>query len=84
MRTIPAVGCQTFELGGIPDERQGIVYYEKDSDAYPTTPRKNISLACSDEPYDKLVPFIPWTVKPVEKNSESSIIPKHSISISTY
>ena len=62
MRTIPATGCQTFQLGGIPDERQGIVYYKKGSTAYPFTARGGYSIACSDEPYDKLRPFVPWQV----------------------
>jgi len=69
MRTIPANNCSTFELGGIPDERQGIVYYEKGSKAYPTTPRApSIPLDCRDEPFPSLVPVLPWTVKKVQRD----------------
>jgi hypothetical protein len=71
MRTIPADRCSAFELGGIPDERQGIVYYEKGSEAYPTTPRaSSIPLNCSDEPFSSLVPVLPWTVKKVQRQGE--------------
>ncbi|KAI9719092.1 MAG: hypothetical protein M1812_003722 [Candelaria pacifica] len=63
IRTIPAVNCASFELGGLPDERQGIVYYDPISKAYPTTPRTFTDLDCSDEPYDKLVPVLPWTIE---------------------
>ena len=65
MRTIPATGCQNFQLGGIPDERQGIVYYKKGSTAYPFTPRGTFNITCSDEPYNKLHPKIGWQVPKV-------------------
>ena len=67
IRTIPATGCAKFELGGIPDERQGIIYYGNDTGKFPTTARKDISLACRDEPWDKLRPILPWTVEKPEK-----------------
>ena len=72
MRTIAATGCHNFQLGGIPDERQGIVYYKKDSTVYPFTARGSYSIACSDEPYDKLQPIVSsgWTVKPVDISSK--------------
>lgn len=64
IRTIPAAGCSGFINGGTPDERQGIIWYGG-SNLIPTTQRNNYSgysLACRDEPYDKLVPIVPWTV----------------------
>lgn len=71
MRTIPATGCAVFELGGTPDERQGIVYYAPNSTAYPTTPRSdNIPLACRDEPFPSLVPVVPWAAKEVQRQGE--------------
>ena len=71
MRTIPANRCSAFELGGIPDERQGIVYYEKVSKTYPTTPRApSIPLDCRDEPFPSLVPVLPWTIKKVQRQGE--------------
>ncbi|KAI9699786.1 MAG: hypothetical protein M1836_002821 [Candelina mexicana] len=63
IRTIPAEGCFSFELGGLPDERQGIIYYNRHSDAYPTTARTFTDLTCKDEPYDKLIPVVNWTVE---------------------
>ncbi|KAI4200170.1 MAG: hypothetical protein LQ350_004131 [Teloschistes chrysophthalmus] len=62
MRTIPASGCSNFPIGGIPDERQGILYYKNGSTEYPETNRGGFSTACTDEPYDKLVPVVPWQV----------------------
>ncbi|MCJ1267361.1 hypothetical protein MMC22_007246 [Lobaria immixta] len=63
IRTIPATGCSGFPLGGAPDERQGIIFYGKDKKLLPTTQRNpGLNLNCSDEPYEKLVPIIPWTV----------------------
>ncbi|KAL9582234.1 MAG: hypothetical protein Q9212_003409 [Teloschistes hypoglaucus] len=62
MRTIPASGCSNFPIGGIPDERQGILYYKKGSTEYPETNRGGFDIACRDEPFDKLVPVVPWQV----------------------
>ncbi|KAI4110559.1 MAG: hypothetical protein LQ345_006970 [Seirophora villosa] len=62
MRTIPATGCSNFQLGGIPDERQGILYYKKDSTEYPSTPRAPFSIACRDESFNQLQPVLPWKV----------------------
>ena len=77
MRTIPATGCSTFQLGGIPDERQGIVYYKEGSTDYPTTPRGTFSVACSDEPFSNLQPVIPWKVaKPTDP---SKLLPYMSL-----
>ncbi|KAL8731715.1 MAG: hypothetical protein Q9181_004204 [Wetmoreana brouardii] len=69
MRTIPAIGCQNFQRGGIPDERQGIVYYKRGSTSYPLTEREKFSIDCSDEPYEKLQPVLPWKV-PVPANKD--------------
>ncbi|MCJ1467290.1 hypothetical protein MMC07_005914 [Pseudocyphellaria aurata] len=65
VRTIPATGCSGFPAGGSPDERQGIIHYGNQPRILPTSQRNNYtswSLACRDEPYDKLVPIIPWTI----------------------
>ena len=48
--------------GGIPDERQGIVTYQKGSQIIPRTERGNFSIECRDELYDQLVPYHPWQV----------------------
>lgn len=63
IRTIPAKDCSNFELGGVPDERQGILYYGKHRSAYPTTPRGNFSIDCRDEDPKKLSPILPWRVQ---------------------
>ena len=62
IRTIPAINCSNFLLGGTPDERQGILYYHNDTSAVPTGERGNFSIACRDEPYEKLVPWLPWNI----------------------
>lgn len=63
IRTIPAQGCSGFRDGNVPDERQGIIFYGDDKKLLPTTQRNpGIDLTCSDEPYEKLVPIVPWTI----------------------
>lgn len=62
MRTIAANSCHNFMLGGIPDERQGIVAYQKGSQIIPRTERGDFSIECRDELYDQLVPYHPWQV----------------------
>ncbi|KAL8775827.1 MAG: hypothetical protein Q9194_003603, partial [Teloschistes cf. exilis] len=62
MRTIPASGCSNFPRGSTPDERQGILYYKNGTTEYPETDRGGFNITCSDEPYDKLVPVLPWQV----------------------
>ena len=75
MRTIPATDCSNFQLGGIPDERQGIVHYKENSTAYPFTARGGYSIACRDEPFDKLRPFVPWQVAPPSNPSKPKRMP---------
>ncbi|KAL8929073.1 MAG: hypothetical protein Q9172_000616 [Xanthocarpia lactea] len=64
MRTIPSPGCESFQEGGTPNGRQGIVYYKQGSTAYPLTAPGNYSLACRDEPFEKLRPVLAegWVV----------------------
>lgn len=50
-------------LGGIPDERQGVLNYRHGSKIIPRTERGNFSIVCRDELYEQLVPYHPWTVK---------------------
>ena len=69
IRTIAAKNCESFVIGGTPDERQGILWYHNDTKAVPTSARLDFSLDCHDEPYKNLVPIIPWTVGP---NGDSS------------
>ena len=70
MRTIPATGCGNFQVGGTPDERQGIIYYKPGSTEYPFTGRGNFNITCSDEPYSKLQPVRSWTIPPPPGLSE--------------
>lgn len=74
IRTIPATNCSNFELGGIPDERQGVVYYGEETQDYPTTARGPYSIACRDENPANLVPVFKWTVPPPTAFSESSFL----------
>ena len=50
----PAQGDPGYELAGI--LRYG------SSESLPTTTEWPVDLTCSDEPYDKLVPMVPWQV----------------------
>ncbi|KAF2872605.1 multicopper oxidase-domain-containing protein [Massariosphaeria phaeospora] len=52
-------------------EKAGILRYNTESKALPSTRQwKDVPLNCSDEPYDKLKPIIPWTV------GEAANVPK--------
>ena len=68
IRTIPAENCYKFSLGNIPDERQGILRYDSNSDVVPTTARANFSTVCHDEPYQNLIPILEWTVGEAANN----------------
>lgn len=60
MRTIPADGCSTF--GTEPDIKTGIVRYDPKNTNDPTSSQDKFPTACSDEPYESLVPKLHWTV----------------------
>lgn len=62
IRTIPANGCNTFATDRFPANTTGILRYDANNQATPTTVNGSYSLACSDEPYDKLKPILPWTI----------------------
>lgn len=69
IRTIPATDCHHFMLGGTPDERQGILTYHNDSiisshndSLIPRTERGSFPIACRDELYNSLVPYLPWNI----------------------
>ena len=70
IRLRPADGCQSFLPGNIPDERQGILYYDHHHSRIPTSARNNFSTACRDELYNNLVPWIPWTVSFIGDNDD--------------
>jgi hypothetical protein len=64
IRTTPADDCIPGSLKDKnPDPRTGIVVY-KDSTAEPVDFPPKFSLACRDEPYDKLVPTLRWDIGP--------------------
>lgn len=70
IRMRPADGCSSFPTGNIPDEKQGILYYHHDHSIIPRSSRNDFSNACRDEPYNKLVPWIPWTVSFIGNNDD--------------
>lgn len=45
-------------------EKTGVLRYDSSSTALPTTSHWPVSLDCSDEEYENLVPVLPWTVGP--------------------
>lgn len=65
MRAVPARKCSKFSYG--PDQQMGIVRYNR---TYVNDPRRPdplsepplYDIACADEPYEKLVPWQPWTI----------------------
>lgn len=60
IRTIPAEGCNPRGLDGT-EEKTGIVRYGDDTSEPPNL-RGSYDATCRDEPYDKLVPVLPWKV----------------------
>ena len=71
MRTLPADGCSTF--GSMPDNRTGIIRYNARDTNDPTTSRNDFPTACSDEPYESLIPKLIWNVGP-PANEEGKIL----------
>lgn len=68
IRTVPADGCFNFgtdEHGHlkIPANNTGILFYDDaDQTTLPVTSPTYGSTECADEPYENLVPIVPWTV----------------------
>ena len=61
IRTTPADGCNGFDDDNPVDERTGILRYAE-SEEKPTTTAHKFANDCSDEPYESLIPIIPWEV----------------------
>ena len=59
IRTINAEGC-----GNISENvnQTGIIRYNPESTALPTSTQANINLTCADPPLESLVPVVPWAV----------------------
>jgi hypothetical protein len=61
IRTIVADDCGRFS--NTLDEKTGILYYEgTDNSKLPDTHQGDFSTLCADEPYESLVPVVPWTI----------------------
>ncbi|KAI9758556.1 MAG: hypothetical protein M4579_003048 [Chaenotheca gracillima] len=73
IRTVPADNCNSFPANAQPDERVGILRYNEKSSALPNTTRGKFPTACSDEPYDKLIPVLPWSIGKPSNEQEKSI-----------
>ena len=73
IRTTVAARCSGFARGVDPDDRTGILHYEGVSKSViPDTRRGTFNLTCSDEPYDKLKPVVPWKVGRPSNEQETS------------
>ena len=71
IRTYQAIGCDIPGDPIVGRERAGILRYNPSSQATPTSqPWSGIQLACSDEPYQSLVPVVPWQVGPAANGRE--------------
>lgn len=66
IRTFVARRCGRFTTPQ--DEKVGILRYSPKSTALPTTTNQSFPLKCSDEPYESLVPVVPWKVGPPSNN----------------
>jgi FtsP/CotA-like multicopper oxidase with cupredoxin domain len=73
IRFIPANGCDG--LKNKVTTTLGIFRYEEDGHSNktePTTSQGDYSLKCHDEPYDSLVPILPWKVGPPINTAQNS------------
>ena len=71
IRTYEASGCDIPGDPIVNYERAGILRYNPSSRATPTSnPWTGIQLLCSDEPYQSLVPIVPWQVGPPANGRE--------------
>ena len=80
MRTIVADRCGKFFQ--TPSYTTGVLYYEGTNNSKPPdTKQAHFPTACADEPYESLVPCIPWTIgKP--NNPRTSKLTTRSVSCS--
>ncbi|KAK3379063.1 multicopper oxidase-domain-containing protein [Lasiosphaeria ovina] len=70
MRVVPARKCSKFAFG--PDEQMGIIRYNT-STQDPLSEPPLYDINCADEPYDKLRPYLNWTVgNPVNINATTN------------
>ncbi|KJK84432.1 Laccase [Metarhizium anisopliae BRIP 53293] len=62
-----------------------ILRYNKSSTVDPSTKKwPDIPLRCSDEPYDKLVPIVPWTVKAPSNGPLNEVVPRYGEEFDVY
>jgi hypothetical protein len=62
IRTVLAQNCGQISSQGS-TSTTGIIRYDKSSTTYPTsTQHKYVPTLCSDEPYESLIPIVPWCV----------------------
>lgn len=71
IRVTGADGCSDIEEGQ-KNEKLGIIRYDSEATALPTTTRYQFSLACADEPYESLVPVVPMDVNAREHPANNS------------
>ncbi|KAI9845232.1 MAG: hypothetical protein M1837_004987 [Sclerophora amabilis] len=62
IRTIPAHDCSGFVTH--PDVQTGIIRYDLNETADPTSTQADFPTECSDEPYESLIPKLKWQVGP--------------------
>lgn len=59
IRTIVSEGCGNITNY---DNQTGIIRYDPESNAFPSSTQANINLTCADPPVESLVPVVPWAV----------------------
>ena len=68
IRAVVASGCGSIDQN---NETVGVIRYDSKSTKTPTTTRYQFNTSCSDEPYQSLVPVVPWNVGKPSNNSKS-------------
>lgn len=69
IRTYYADGCGNFSQPAASLEKTGIIRYNPDSKALPTSAKQDNRTACLDEPMASLVPVVPWKIDPIPQNN---------------
>lgn len=62
IRITGADGCFSIEPGQKGNDKLGIVRYNRGNTATPTSKAYGFNKTCADEPYESLVPVVPWEV----------------------
>lgn len=74
IRITGADGCFSIEPGQKGNDKLGIVRYNRGNTATPTSKAYGFNKTCADEPYESLVPVVPWEVDARDHPANSGML----------